>query len=215
MEATSISPRISRLTGLPEAPCLDVGPRRRDERRIDVATGSAAEDQIVFQSAVRDLVDQAAIRQVIVNFCRGWDRLDKELVLSCYHPGATDNHGIFRGEPSEFYDAWASPDGLRSNNHHLGQSNIRVDGETAVAETHCIATSVADGDDVPQARVHVVRYLDRFEKRGGAWKIAERFVAFDAELQSSGGIPTVPSEENLGRLGNQDRSVALFAALAS
>ncbi len=166
------------------------------------------------QDAVRELVDTAAIRQVIVNFCRGWDRLDKELVLSCYPPRATDNHGIFRGEPSEFYDTWASPDGLRSNNHHLGQSNIQIQGETAVAETHCIATSVADSDVGPQARVHVVRYLDRFEKRAGVWKIAERFVAFDAELQMPGGIPTVPSEENLGLLGSEDRSVALFASAA-
>ncbi len=172
------------------------------------------DEQVALFDAMRELVDKDAIRQVIVDFCRGWDRLDKELVMSCYHPGATDNHGIFSGDPGEFYDTWATPAWLRSNNHTLGQSNIRIDGEMAVAETHCIATSVADEKEGAQARVHVVRYLDRFEKRSGTWKIAERFVVFDAELQMAGGIPTVPSEENLGRLGPEDRSCALFAVSA-
>jgi len=38
-----------------------------------------------------------AIRQAALRYCRGVDRLDPELMLSAYHDGATDDHGIFSG----------------------------------------------------------------------------------------------------------------------
>ena len=160
--------------------------------------------------AVQEVLDKEAIRQVMMDYCRGWDRRDRELVLSCYHPDAVDNHGIYSGPPEGLYDAWAAPAVLLANHHQLGQMNIELDGDTAVAETYCLATSVAETDGGPQARQHAVRYLDRFEKRNDEWKIIDRFVAFDAELQIVGGIPTVPSERNLGRYDQEDYSHSLF-----
>jgi SnoaL-like protein len=184
---------------------------RRPDRSKEVLPMAATDTTAALPAAVQELVDKEAIRQVMVDYCRGWDRLDRELVLSCYHREAVDNHGIFSGTPAGLYDAWAAPAQLLANHHLLGQMKIELDGDSARAETYCLATSVADMGDGPEARQHAVRYLDRFEKRDGAWKIASRFVAFDAELQLAGGVPTVPSEENLGRRDGEDRSHALFS----
>jgi hypothetical protein len=35
---------------------------------------------------VRELYDQQKIRDVVINYCRGVDRMDRDLFLSCYHP---------------------------------------------------------------------------------------------------------------------------------
>jgi hypothetical protein len=42
-----------------------------------------------------------AIRQAALRYCRGVDRLDRELMLSAYHDGATDDHGVFNGPATD------------------------------------------------------------------------------------------------------------------
>src|SRR5262249_11432964 len=54
---------------------------------------------------VRALLDEQAIRRVLARYCRGIDRLDQDLVRSCYHPDATEAHGTFTGGLEE-YLAW-------------------------------------------------------------------------------------------------------------
>jgi hypothetical protein len=48
------------------------------------------------------LIDIAAITDVHLRYRRGIDRMDWDLVRSCYHPGATDDHGPFRGSVEQF-----------------------------------------------------------------------------------------------------------------
>ncbi|SDZ41729.1 hypothetical protein SAMN05216215_10714 [Saccharopolyspora shandongensis] len=45
------------------------------------------------------------IYEVQCRYCRGIDRLDLELVRSCYHPGAVDHHVSFDGDRDQFI-AW-------------------------------------------------------------------------------------------------------------
>src|ERR1035437_9239359 len=55
---------------------------------------------------VQRLLVEAEIREVLFRYCRGIDRLDEELVRSCYHPDAIDSHGNFEGDVDEFV-MWA------------------------------------------------------------------------------------------------------------
>ena len=57
-------------------------------------------------TAVRALQDRQEIHNCIIRYSRGVDRLDRELLLSVYHPDAIDDHGMFVGGPEEFAD-WA------------------------------------------------------------------------------------------------------------
>ena len=140
-------------------------------------------------AAVQALLDKEAIREVIVRFCRGWDRLERDLVQSCYHPGAVDNHGIYNGPAEDFFDEWAAHPMARAIHHHLGQTTIELDGDTATTETYCLATVVGNPDEGTDTRLIMCRYLDRFEKRDGEWKIADRHLAFDADVPVADGFP--------------------------
>jgi hypothetical protein len=162
---------------------------------------------------VQELVDKEAIRQVLHRFCRGDDRLDRELVQSCYHPDAIDDHGVYKGPALGYFDGTAAArEHIRLVHHHLGQSLIELQENTAVAETYAIVTVVIEMDGDAQTRMLMVRYLDRFENRDGEWKIADRFVAYDVEVAVPGGPPSNFPERNWGRSDRDDYSHALFAA---
>ena len=51
---------------------------------------------------VDDLLAREEIGDVVKNLARGTDRLDAELMASCYHPDGTDDHNVFRGTGTEF-----------------------------------------------------------------------------------------------------------------
>ena len=65
--------------------------------------------------------------------------------------------------------------------HYITQSIIDVDGNSASAESYCIASSfgmpTAEGEKVNLAIG--ARYLDRLERINGEWKIIHRRVVFD------------------------------------
>src|SRR5262245_42303050 len=72
-----------------------------------MAEGSVAESVMARKTPAIDgdlerLLDERAIRRRLVDYCRGIDRCDAELVASVYHPDATDDHGSFKGLGVEF-----------------------------------------------------------------------------------------------------------------
>ena len=56
-----------------------------------------AETMEAMQAALRRLLDEEAIKKVHLRYCRGIDRRDWELLRSCYHPDALDDHGDYVG----------------------------------------------------------------------------------------------------------------------
>jgi ketosteroid isomerase-like protein len=131
---------------------------------------------------VDDLVAQQEIRDVLARYTRGIDRMDRELVLSCYHPGALDDHGAFRGPVEEFVD-WVGDvlSYFDSTMHFLGQQLIEVDGDRARAETYCVAyhrRSTRPGEEGHDLSMGL-RYVDLLQRRADGWRIAERRCVFD------------------------------------
>lgn len=130
-------------------------------------------------AAVRRLLDESEIRGVLARYARGIDRNDMDLVRACYHADATDAHGAFNGSIDGFI-AYSEQyiDQIASMTHHLCQSTIELDGDAAWVETYClclIRLRPQDGEQ-PLDRLGNIRYVDRFERRGGAWRIARRKV---------------------------------------
>jgi hypothetical protein len=163
-------------------------------------------------AALQELLDKEEIKGVIARFCRSWDRRDRDGVVSCYHPEAVDEHGDYCGLGVEYFDTVRERDAeVPMLHHHLGQSVIELDGDVAVGETYCIATLIVGPGDGDQAWNLLVRYVDRFERRDGAWKIADRFVHFDGQYTVPGGPVTQFPEHTRGRRDEQDRAQQLFA----
>jgi ketosteroid isomerase-like protein len=128
------------------------------------------------------LLDQEAIHRKTVRYARAIDRMDWELLRSCYHPDAIDRHGAYDGDIDGFVE-WLKPllPAHESTTHFLGNQEIDVEGDVAFAETLCIATQRDAGVDggPPVDKTLIVRYCDRFERRAGAWRIAHRVVVYE------------------------------------
>jgi len=129
------------------------------------------------------LLDRDEIRRVIMNFARGVDRHDWDLVRSCYHEGARDNHGPFDGDAGEYVE-WVAenlPQLAERTMHFIGNVIIELESETvARSEAYVVGYHRYRREDGTRADwLGGGRYLDRFEKRKGAWKIADRLLVWE------------------------------------
>ena len=89
-----------------------------------------------------ELRDRQEIRDLMARYARGVDRMDWELVRSCYHPEATDDHGAYAGGVDGFIDFLASDQvlpGFECTMHTMANQNVDLDGDRAHAETYCVA----------------------------------------------------------------------------
>ena len=125
---------------------------------------------------IERLTAESAIRACLLRYARGVDRLDMELVRHCYHPDATDSHGSFSGPVDEFV-RWVERVLRRYDltMHFLGNPLVEfLDTEHARVETYGMAMHREAGGTDAQNLVTGFRYLDRFERRDGEWRIAAR-----------------------------------------
>lgn len=133
------------------------------------------------EEIVRELKDRQDILDVVTRYCRGVDRLDRELLVSCYHPEALDDHIVFIGDREEFAD-WVTQlhtQHQTSTHHSISNHTCDLDGDVAHTETYYVYSGVnRDGSPVTKAGG---RYIDRFERRDGQWAIAARKTLLDWE----------------------------------
>ncbi|WP_110206851.1 nuclear transport factor 2 family protein [Nocardioides daejeonensis] len=133
--------------------------------------------------------DRRAIHDLVLRYCRGIDRIDLELVRSCYHPGGIDHHTGFDG-PVEEYVEWLRPLLGRSaggTHHMVGNHLAEVRGDVAVAETYAHATHWGGPEDPPSRFFTTgVRYVDHLERRDDRWGIVERWAVREWTRQDAG-----------------------------
>lgn len=171
--------RIDAYAGIPLPTTYRRGARLADD---PVATHPRRDGRRVGE---RDLIAKQACLEVLARYARGVDRCDPELVRSTYHPDAFDDHGGYQGDAGGFV-AWVKPtvmDAFACTMHKLGNCLVEIadDGEHAFAETYAIAHHVAGQDAGATDLIMGVRYLDRLERRRGAWRIADRRMTFEWE----------------------------------
>jgi hypothetical protein len=129
---------------------------------------------------VDTLLARQEIADVLHRYARGIDRMDFDLVRSCYHPDAYDDHGTMAGTVDEFVaSAEAFLPRFAATMHFLGNMHIEVDGDVARAETYAVAYHRVDPTEAGPGKDDIwgIRYVDRFERRGGEWRISYRVVA--------------------------------------
>lgn len=142
--------------------------------------------------ALRLALDVQAVKDLQHRYCRGFDRADYDLVRSCYHPDAFDDHGPYRGDVEGLIDwARARHEVVESTTHFTGNQLVEVDGDRAWAEHYARVyhrTKVLDGQPA-RAWVLNLRYSDLCTRRDGEWRIAHRVLVCEyqerAEVDSS------------------------------
>ena len=124
------------------------------------------------------------ITGALLRYTRGIDRLDGDLVLSAFHPGAMCVD--YGAEPMAIEDfvTYAIPRlgaAYSATQHRV--SNISIDfdegNRAAICEAYVLAFHVQPGDDVTKLHTFNGRYIDRFERRVDGWKIATRTLRVD------------------------------------
>lgn len=138
------------------------------------------------------VVDRLKIHDVMGKWCRAVDRLDKQGMLDCFHPGAIDSHGPYIG-PVEGLVDWIlqrhKP--IHFSSHFVGNQVIEFAADDlALVETYVrtiqqyppeakaqlaqFTGGAAGGEGAWMDVFTSSRYLDRFERREGHWRIARR-----------------------------------------
>ncbi|MDH6537737.1 nuclear transport factor 2 family protein [Streptomyces sp. SPB4] len=160
------------------------------------------------------LWSEREIRAVLQRYCRGLDRLDEELAASAYHEDAHDDRGVIRGNAHDFVKQIVPVlrDAYTGTLHTLHGTTIEIDGDAAGVETYCTAYHYRESDGTKRVEQYAGRYVDRFERRDGAWKIARRLVLIDWSLVQE--VPLDPAEAQAGfNPSRRDRSDASYQVL--
>lgn len=160
-----------------------------------------------------EFADREAIRDCIHRYARGIDRVDEEMLRSAYWPDAIDDHGgLYAGPASEFIDqAMRNMPSAGDTVHIVTNILIRIEGDRAKAESYVYAIQCMPGEGATRDVLTAARYLDKFERRGDEWRIAERSVAIDwfREYPDSCDWAIGPfglGDASRGRKGPADRS---------
>jgi hypothetical protein len=155
------------------------------------------------EKEVRHLRDRQDISDCIHRYTRGLDRLDAKILAGAYHPDAVDNHSGFVGYIPEFVEWGIALESRYASTHHgITTHTCEVDGDTAHAESYVHwFLRLKDSDKV---RAGGGRYVDRLERRNGAWKIILRRLIMDWQLEADGAL----WNDNVGSfaLGSRDHS---------
>ena len=128
---------------------------------------------------VDELESRAAIRDLVTDYCLGFDAHDWDRFISIWHPdavweigppfGTFEKHeGIRRAVFEALYPVWRETHHLTSNLRLMFRDPDHVEG---VCNVDCMG---ATKDDVVQ--MISATYADEFERREGSWKIAKRSV---------------------------------------
>lgn len=138
------------------------------------------------QARLDQLLDRQDIVDCLTRFSRGMDRFDRELFLSAFHTDAVIAAGAYVGGPVELYD-WASAlheQGQVATHHNLLNLTVEIDGDTAHTEQYYLFVG-RNRDETNW--IAGGRYIDRLERRDGAWRIAVR----TNTIEWSGMVPTM------------------------
>jgi SnoaL-like domain len=150
------------------------------------------------------LADRIAIQETLYRYARGIDRRNWDFLASAFHPGASIHQGDFKGSIEEMIESVKARHAAIEQSAHL-MTNILVEfdgADGAVVETYYLAylrndalpaivrTALLGGGAPDAGKIDMRslgRYIDRFERRDGHWRIAKRVCI--AETLSGQAVP--------------------------
>jgi hypothetical protein len=150
------------------------------------------------------LADRIAIQETLYRYARGIDRRNWDFLASAFHPGASLHQGDFKGSIEEMIEnvklrhaaieqsahlmtniliEFDGPDGAVVETYYLAY--LRNDALPAIVRTALIGGGAPEGGKIDMRSLG--RYIDRFERRDGHWRIAKRVCI--AETLSGQAVP--------------------------
>lgn len=121
------------------------------------------------------LLAKQEIYELACKYSRGLDRLDADLLLSVFWEDGWCEFGFYDASPAAFIEfAISALNDHEANQHMIGNVLIDVEGDEAFGEVYFNAYHKVKTDTGFEDMLIAGRYLDRYEKREGVWKMAYR-----------------------------------------
>lgn len=113
-------------------------------------------------------------------------------LLDTFHPDGTIAVTWFKGAFVDFVEASrkAAAGSKSLSKHQIGWPLVTLQGDRAIAETSISILGRATLEGVLVDNISYGRFLDRLQRRGGRWRIAERVAIYEKDRLD----PVVPSE---------------------
>ena len=125
---------------------------------------------------------RAEIVDKLLSYTRGIDRLDKQSVISAFHPGATlNNYGPNPMSIEDFVE-YALPSLQKrysATQHRVSNVRVEINGDKALVESYVLAYHIESGKDSKRLHTFNGRYIDTFTYSNRQWKISERSLRND------------------------------------
>jgi hypothetical protein len=137
-------------------------------------------DERTLEEKAQYLLDRQEFADVIAQHARGHDRHDVDLLTATYHDDGIDEHGhaINAGTKNAEWANATHRTGSASHLHNLTTHSCEIDGDTAHAESYVMVVLLSP--DETSTSIMNGRYVDRLERRDGAWRLAVRRATVDA-----------------------------------
>ena len=138
-----------------------------------------AAEVAALRAEVEDMKSREAIRQQITRYGRGQEWLDVSLMHEVFWPDAHVDFGFFKGTWEDYAPVLMEIEaGPETTYHFCGSPQIELDGDTAYVEVYGIAGGRRDG----HTHIYGGRYIERFERRNGEWRIADCRYTLDWDM---------------------------------
>jgi SnoaL-like domain len=163
------------------------------------------------------LLAERDVKNVVLRYCRGIDRMDLPMVRSCYHADAQDHHGDFAGGVDEALRwVWEVLATYESTVHLVANMLVEIDPgspKLARCESYGMALHFAGGAGGRKGQAIGFRWVDDLERWAapGAvpdWRFARR-VATTEWIRTFADDEFTPIRAGW-RKGRRDRSDAVY-----
>ena len=142
--------------------------------------------------ALQRLVDESEIRRIRRLWAFARDQGDWDTVASLFHPDAPVSISWYNGNAEGFVANSRKMFGHTKpetrSKHWFGNDRLSLNGMRALLETDTEVRARDNIDGVLFDFTYEGRFFDHFEKRGGAWKIAQWTCLYDCDRVA----PVVP-----------------------
>lgn len=159
------------------------------------------------------LAARAEIEDRIHDWARGLDRRDWALAKSIFFPDAIVHHGTTGSPAALVARLSAGHRDVALSTHHISNILIEFAGpDFALAESYVMVIQRKEVGKTGSRYVMTSgRYIDRFERRVGIWKIAARTTIFDAAFTAAAPVYSGPPDAGWVT-GRRDRDDPLMIA---
>ena len=166
------------------------------------------------EEQLASLIAKDEIRDCLYRINRGMDRIDRTLMLSGFH--------------GEAQICWAAPDYVHLDQfieiamrvqattsrtqHLIGTILIDLDGDYANVESYELGRHLTPMPDGEKDLFIAARYIDRFSRRDGSWRIERRLKLIDSIRVVEGQDTKYDGVPHKGLRSRDDPSYALFGS---